>query len=265
MSENKRGHGLIVDEIGPNDYIWGSQVAAPVDELQPDGQWDAFLPEYEGQERNGLETMNCTSFGTLNALEALLYRKFGKRVNFSDRYLGIMAGTSRTGNSPHKVAEVIRKEAGCLEEPYLPFNDLVHTWEEYYSPNPMDPKLVRMGNAWGYAMNHDYVFYPNDNIKIKQAALREALRVSPCAVAVYAWHERDGVMVRPENERDNHWVMCYGYEEGKYWKVFDSYENRTKKMAWDYDFTMGKRYHIDVYVHVPWYKRFVLFIKSLFQ
>jgi len=91
--------GFIPDVIYPEDYVFGSgQLRSEM--LQPGGQWDEYLPSDELQKRNGLETMNCTVYGTLNCLEILLKRKYGIDENFSERYVGIAAGTTTAGNSP---------------------------------------------------------------------------------------------------------------------------------------------------------------------
>ena len=44
------------------------------------------------------ETFNCVSFGTLSAIETLMFRLFGEKVNYSDRWIGIMAGTNAGTN-----------------------------------------------------------------------------------------------------------------------------------------------------------------------
>ena len=44
------------------------------------------------------ETFNCVSFGTLSAIETMMFRLFGEKVNYSDRWIGIMAGTNAGTN-----------------------------------------------------------------------------------------------------------------------------------------------------------------------
>ena len=44
------------------------------------------------------------------------------------------------------------------------------------------------------------------------ASLKEALKLSPLGLSVYAWFTGpDGYMHRPQGANDNHWVMCYAY------------------------------------------------------
>ena len=72
-----------------------------------------------------LETMNCTVYGTLNAIETMISRIFHVEPNYSERFIGVLAGTTQGGNSPHKVAETIRK-AGLVPDSALPFRLMFH-------------------------------------------------------------------------------------------------------------------------------------------
>jgi hypothetical protein len=59
-----------------------------------------------------------------------------------------------------------------------------------------------------------------------QSSLMIGLQYSPLGVSVYAWERRpDGIYHKPKNAPgDTHWAVCYGYEDGKYWKIYDSYD-----------------------------------------
>ena len=80
--------------------------------------------------------------------------------------------------------------------------------------------------------------------KEKQERLKASLRHSPIGIAVYAWalDDEDGLYFR--NGDDNHWCVLFGYEDEKYWKVFDSYDASIKHLKWDYDFGFAKKYYI---------------------
>ena len=82
------------------------------------------------------------------------------------------------------------------------------------------------------------------SLKQKQELLKIALRHSPLGVSVYAWalDDEDGLYFK--NGEDNHWCVCFGYEDGKYWKIFDSYDNSIKHLKWDFDFGFVKKYYI---------------------
>ena len=75
--------------------------------------------------------------------------------------------------------------------------------------------------------------------------IKEALKSSPLGVAVYAWQEEGDYYVRPEGYPDVHYCVLYGYEDGKFWKIFDSYEGNLKKLVWDFKFNIVNRYYIE--------------------
>jgi len=72
-----RNYGYIKDTIQPEDYRFGdANISAGV--LQPDGQWDAFLPPDKLQDADGFEPYACASFGTLHCVETLLKRLYNQ-------------------------------------------------------------------------------------------------------------------------------------------------------------------------------------------
>jgi len=225
-------YGFIADTIAPEDYRFGA-ISSPI--LQENGQWDDFLPEVELQRKNGVETMACTSFGTLNCVETLLKRLFHIEDNYSERYTAILSGTTRNGNSPHKVAQTIR-HFGLINEVDLPFDNSVVSWETFYTPNPMRSKFTRLGIGWLNEWSFEHEWVDKDYMKY-------ALKFSPLGVSVFAWSQNVEGLYTKEG-MDNHWCMCYGYKEGEFWKVFDHYDQTHKLLAWDYDFKFIKRYGI---------------------
>jgi len=235
-TKQKIKYGYIPDIIHAEDYVFGGQQIAGLP-IVLNGQWDDFLPVKELQSKK-IETMNCTSFGTLNALEILINRVFKIKVNYSDRFLGIVAGTNPSGNSPNKVAETIRK-CGIINEELLPFDETIDEWKKYYSPFPMTDYLLRLGKKWlsKYDFKHEWVSNNSEELK-------KALMFSPLGVSVYAWEQKGNYYVKPEGVSDNHWCLLYGFLEGKYWKIFDSYDNTKKQLDWNFKFGLVKRYSI---------------------
>lgn len=231
-------YGFIHPEIQPSDYIFGdAQIDAPI--LQADGQWDSYLPDFELQ-NIGFETYACASFGSLNCIETLLKRKFNFNDNYSDRYIAKLTGTDKLhGNDPQKIAEFIRKNGDVLEYEWPMLN--VTTFDDYYRtpPAPLAPSALTFTNH--YTFLHDYV--PTD-----PKSLMNALRYSPVGFSVYAWQQigDDLYAAAPDEISQNHWTMLYGYSEGLYWKVFDSYDNSHKKVEWSHRPAFAKRYHIDL-------------------
>lgn len=242
-------------------YVLGGLSQEPI---QPDGQWDDYLPSYEIQHTDAYDTYNCTAYGSTNLVEIFLKRLFGIDKNYSERYLGIMAGTRPPGNSPHKVLDQIRA-SGLIDDILLPLSE-AKTIEEYYSPDPIPYSLKEQGRAWvrSYEMKHEWVLTPNDSDKPER--IKRALAFSPVGVSVYAWRNKDGLYYKPSGARDNHWCLIYGYKEGEYWKVFDSYDATHKRLTWNYDFDYAKRIRIAKRKLTPWqefWKNIALWITRL--
>jgi len=231
-------YGFIRDEIKPEDYVFGSgQLAGEV--LQLNGDWSDFLPPEELQNLNGVEPYACASFGTLNALEMLLRRVLGQVDNFSDRYLAYISGTKeKKGNSPHIVAETIRK-AGDVRQLDWDFTPDINTYEKFYETPPSYLMAFAERFLDEYDFKHDYV-------PINPEAMMSALRYSPLGFSVTAWTKDENGLYYNIGA-NNHWVVCYGYENKKYWKIYDSYSNdgtNLKKVRWDSLPEVCKRYSV---------------------
>lgn len=231
-------YGYIEDAIGERDYCLGT-LSPKV--LRPTGQWLLDLPKDEVQMQSGFDSMNCTVYGTLNALEILRHAQFRERDNYSERYGGVMAGTTPEGNSPHKVIEVIRKYAGVVQESALPFTDKINTWDRYYAGVTFALKLQGLSYIKTWDIRHEWVLDGERNDW--QNVLVENLRYSPLGIAVNAWNRKQDLFIRAGS--DTHWCVLVGYAPQKHWIVFDSYEKNLKKLSWDFGFTRAKRYSIE--------------------
>jgi hypothetical protein len=266
MPDEIKQYGYIADEIQDSDYILGG-LNLPTEVLREDGQWDLFLPEIEIQRNEKYETFNCTSFGTLNCLETLFKRLFGEERNWSERYVGICAGTNPAlgGNSPQKVIETIRKDCGLLNDVVLPMND-ADTLEEYYSPNPIPWLMKEFGRKFleEYRIGHEWLWRDSQR-ENKINCLKDALQYSPLGCAVCAWEKDGGLYVKPTGAEDNHWCLIFGYDDGKYWKIFDSYDSTIKFLDWNYNFERVKRYHLEKIVRHHWWDFISKWIKEIFK
>lgn len=230
-------YGYIKDVKTRDNYILGGLSSVPKLILNPSKQWDNFLPDREEQSINGVETYNCTSFGTTSAIEMIMKKAFSLSVNYSDRASGINAGTYPPGNSPHKVAETIRTRGLVLEND-LPFKDIDNV-DEYYQPSPLPRELRDKAKLWTsqYDFLHEWV---------DEKDIKEALMYSPIGVAVHAWvMNSKGQYYKPKGQEDNHWCVIYGFDDVlKCWKIFDSYDNTLKLYTYDSEIESAKRYYI---------------------
>lgn len=236
-----KNYGFKPDVIKETDYYLGGGFIG-TKEINPLGDWTESLPQKEIQCRDNVETMACTSFGTLNILETLISFLFKEDKNFSERYTAILSDTTEQGNSPQKVVEAILS-FGLIDEEILPFTD-IKSWDEYYSPKPMDKKYIRIGKKFleEYNIKHEWVF-KGGTVEEKQKAIREALKRSPVGVSVCAWVANEkGVYYK--TGIDNHWTMCYGIDDSGDYKIYDSYDNTLKIYSKDSDIAQAKLYWI---------------------
>ena len=240
MENKPKNYGFIVPIIKEEDFHFGAgQIVGQV--LQESGQWDDFLPQPEDQNKNGIDVDGCTAFGTTNAYEILFRRKFGE-YDFSDRGLYIEAKIRPPGADPNYVIDTFRKKASPKESS-LPFDSSIDTLEKYWSPDPLPKNLVDEANQFlkGYVIGHDWVA---SGTVVSPEVIKTALKFSPLCVGVYAWALDGDKYVRMGD--DCHWTVIYGYEDGQYWKVWDSYDPNIKYLAWDFGFKYVKRIHLDI-------------------
>ena len=232
--------GFIPPKPKPENYVLGDGNVPQV-VLQPNSDWIEFLPVEEKQNIEGIETYNCVSFGTLSAIEVMMFRLFGEKVNYSDRFVGIMAGTKEGGNDPDTVCEAIRKY-GLIPEEMLPFSG-VDNVDEYYSFKGADQEAcLKAGQDW--LAKHDFkyedVFKPNEPLEEKIKKIIISLKFSILGVAVEAWIlDERGVYIRLGQE--NHWTVAYN--QNQFTGIFDTYEPFLKKA--DQNFSWCKRFHIN--------------------
>jgi hypothetical protein len=226
----------------PEDWKFGARSDKVV--LQPDGQWDDYLPTFEHQ-ATGYETSGCTCYGTLSQMEAYFKRVFGFEPNYAERYNYVLAGVTIDGANPQNAYESVRKW-GVIDEKELPRPD---TYEEYNSPIPMLSKYTNQGSLWleDWEFTHEWIVSRTGQLQPK---IVDALKYSPVAVAVSAWLEKDGLYISEFD--NNHWCLAYGYEQvgDKYrLKVFDTYDKSVKLLHEDHDISVAKRINIKKKVH----------------
>jgi len=234
-------HGLIIEPPTETDYIFGGGKLGDLP-LNPSGDWSDYLPPNEIQNLNGIEPYACVSFATLNCVEILERKLYGATRNWADRFLATMSGTKeRQGNSPQQVSETL-KSKGCPQERHWTFDETINTYEKFYADIPENIKTLALEFKAEYSFGHEYV--PSN-----AQALMEALKYSPVALSVYAWvKDENGLYYRPQGTSDTHLTVCYGYEEGKCWKIYDSYLDNggcRKKLRWDALPQQAKRFTLN--------------------
>lgn len=160
--------------------------------------------------------------------------------NYSDRFLGVKAGTKPPGNDPNNVYNAI-KDYGVIPEEMLPWSDNIKTVEEYYSfKNGDKSKCDEIGSQWldKFSFKHEYLpLSVNGFVSID--LMKETLKKSCLAVAVQAWSFDGEKYVR--TGKDTHWTAIYGYYDNGDWKCFDSYSPLIKRLDKNFKFKWVKR------------------------
>ncbi len=226
-------YGYLHKARGVRDWLFGSSVKWPV--LQEDGQWTKWLVEKELQNK-GVETQACVSYHELNVVEMLIFKMTGKEKNYSDRFTAKMSGTTKQGNYFFNVANSIKND-GLVGELLWPY---VNGWDNYYKEIPAIVEKQAENFKEKYLVNYRWV---DENPKAMMAALKE----SPLAISARYAQGRDGEILSPVGQQ-NHAMTCYGFVEGEYWLIMDSYEygGHLKKYAWDYKFGCAMQFKVTI-------------------
>lgn len=110
----------------------------PFEERNPSGDWRNYLPTEEHQYSDNTDTMACVSFSLDNDIE--IQKQFeGREVNYADRFLAKMSGTTHDGNWLWKVADTVR-QYGLVTEDLWPAPPH-YTWDSYYAPIPQEREI----------------------------------------------------------------------------------------------------------------------------
>lgn len=232
------------EKIDPVEHYMFGDGSLKAEVIKPDMNWKDDVPFFEPQCRK-IETMFCTCYGTINAIETLMSAKYGiKNENYSERFTAILAGVSPyKGGSPHSVAEAIRKY-GLIPEGMLPFDDSIISREVLIKPNPMTQNLLNEGKKWleEWDFKHEWLSSPD------KAKMMDALKTSPLGIGVYAWvfNKDKQVYFQPSWATPNHWceMILVNAVQDQYWEAYDSYKAEFKKLDWNYPFKFVKRYSL---------------------
>ncbi len=139
-------HGVRLG-MRPQDYKAGVFTFISYEERNPSGDWRPYLPTKEIQYGKE-DSLSCVSFSACNAIEAQIKFLTGHEINFSDRWLAKMSGTTIEGNWLYKVGDTVRQYGLVLETDYpTPPN---YTFNEYHAdiPQPLYDTLKEKATAF---------------------------------------------------------------------------------------------------------------------
>lgn len=260
-------YGLIIPKIETREegaeHVLGS-AGLPGAIINPSGDWLSSLPDREPQSKYGVETQACTVYGTLSALEALIFFMTGIKVNYSDRYVANVAKNRGIlnpygGADPHKIAELLRTITGNLREERAPWSADLTTVDEYYGIVGKElANLMLEGAAWykEWKLEHEWIFL-GGTPQEKRKKIQDALKKGTVCVSVAAWFEKNGLYYKPAGSGDNHWTMLAQANGDNPYKDFDSYDTYVKDLDPLFDFEIAKVYYLTPV------KKTHLFLKNL--
>jgi hypothetical protein len=161
--------------------------------------WEKFLPVFNSQKTDGVDTEACVVFAVTNTVDTLKYATTIIPSSLDESFFIQKLGSSKDGYTPRNVLQ-------CFKE-----NKIISDYSTILCP----------------------LFFWRGKNDLKQALLK-----SPLAISVFAWSKgENGLYTRPSVfPNDDHFVMLYGYIEGVKWLVYDSYDPYLKELDWNYPF-----------------------------
>jgi len=265
--ENKNT-GFIEQAPRETDFIAGSSSITPLN--HPTGNWFNSLPSDERQSGVYFDSMGCVSYSAINVIETQInwmvqtnqipaatlktmqdlgYFKDGV-VNFSDRAIAKLSGTTRVGNYLVAVWDAIRKN-GLIPESEWTFNPTQRTpafdWDDYYAPIPQ--ALLDKGKKFLDLFDVSYEWLLAGG-QVTPKFMKEWLKGGPIQIASATCPGWSTGNVPACSLATNHATMIYGVDDSGY-KLFDHYEPFNKTLALDYKIPYAMRAVVSVKSSIP--------------
>jgi hypothetical protein len=221
-------YGYIPETIKPESAVYNRVFAGELGAGES-FDWRPFAPVRERQ----YWIPFCVSFSRTNCAECVA-AKAGVPINFSDRELGVISGTTMSGNTLEAVSEAFRVK-GVRTEKQVPFTERMlkysgdDIWKEIFDIPPDNYQRY-------YGGNHSWVF--------GKAAMIDALKYSPLQIAVglgETW-EDEGVVKKPKNILSYHAITLLYIDAAGYMYIQDSIGKADKILEPDYPLTGVKSF-----------------------
>lgn len=243
-------HGLDLQreklEQSEKDWQFGA-FSAPSLVSIPEKLRKQYLPMGETQFNSKTDFGDCATRAPINYAEALFtywyqgtmlpenkkwledngYIQDGKVV-LSDRFIAILSGTTRAGNSLKAPLDAIRLN-GLIPKSMLPKEDWM-VWVDYMDRSKITQKMLELGKEFKrrFPMNYE---------QVQEAFFGDLLDDEMIVVAGHAWPVPvDGVYPRVVADLNHAWLL-WGIPK---YQAFDNYQDTGgsffKNLAPDYDF-----------------------------
>jgi len=244
--------GLIIEAPRPLDYVYGAETGIPEKLIiNVSGDWTKHLPTNERQKLSGFDVLACVSFSAANVLEILFnyhlknklftlqQERFLKlagyidkegNVNFSDRFIAKVSGTTKNGNSLWRVWDAIRAH-GLVPENEWPFTKQQTDWESYYAEIPDSVKARGTQFKAFFDIRYEWAIITPQPASID--IFKKLLQYSPIQVATAVCRPWDiAEPIQACGLGAGHATTIYGTTET--YEVYDHYNPFRKKFAADY-------------------------------
>lgn len=254
----------------PLDYIAGVESGIVYEVRNDSGNWHDLMTSPELQFHAGFfDTMSCTNFGTLKAIQGninwllknkkipqdklMLMQNLGYLdetgcVNFSERFNAITSGTTSSGNQLQNPAEAVRK-FGLLPEKDLPNAQSVSTFDEWINPQILTQAHYDKAKRFLeiFDIKYEWIVTGEEGKEdvfmrhLKQAPILTA--VGTCAV----WNEPEGVILDPCPQKQiNHAITLISMVQDSYKEITDQYVPFYKKLGWKFYMLWGLKIVVSV-------------------
>lgn len=258
-----RNLGVIIEDPRLEDYRFGGITGILEKVVLPSADWSESLPVGERQGGVYMDSMACVSFSAanviksqmnyfiannlvpdrvLNELKDLGFIDENGKFDCSERWIAIVSGTTKEGNSGSRVWEAIR-EFGLLPQKDLDYpvdqRDPVFDWDDFYSrPSQSLYEKARKTSKYGDLLDIRYEWLSvNKQVTLEKA--KEWLKMTPFQVFTPVCAPWDGSIIPACSRKIAHATMIY--KADAVFCDFDTYNPFKKRLASDYPIPYAMR------------------------
>jgi hypothetical protein len=206
----------------------------------PQDMRDQYLPTGEAQATNLTDTSGCATRSPINKLAPdftygyknrlftpsnvkFLEQYIGPdgKIDFSDRFIEILSGTTRAGNSLKAPLQAIR-DYGLIPKTMFPLDKSL-SFEEYYDRSKITQKMLDLGNEFSRRFTINYE-------QVQQIHFGELIKDDMICVGGYAWPDPlpNGEYPRVSYPMNHAFLF---YKSPKYY-IFDNYNYQDPEQDW---------------------------------
>jgi hypothetical protein len=243
-------HKGILEQLRETDYLAG---ALPFEIRVKDGNWEQYLPDFDKQKLDSLETDACVPFSAVQSVETQVnfllaqgaipqaYLDQLKQLNFvdasgkfhfhaSERYIAKLDGTNENGTPMVAPPDAMRKFG------LIPFSDWTFTegmtWDDFYSSIPAN--LILRGKQFLNFFDIQYEWIKNGGPGTPVALMQTHLQQAPLCIGAPVCEPWDQVSVPTCSSLEAaHSTLVYNVDTITHF--FDHYVPFKKVFALDYN------------------------------